>query len=409
MTDERIVIVGGGLSGLRTAERLRRLGHTGPVTLVSGEAHPPYDRPPLSKSLLTEDEPAGPKPLRDPGRYPELGLDLRLSRHAVALDTGRRELTLDGGETLPFGRLVIATGARARTITAFTRHANVHTLRTWEDCLRLRAALGSASHVTVIGGGVLGCEITASARARGVEVDLLEGLDQPLARVLGGAVGASVAALHRSRGVTVRCSAGVTAVRGDGRADTVVLADGTAIPTDLVVLAVGSVPNTEWLEGSGLALDDGVLCDRTGATSAEGVFAAGDVARMPHPDGRGTIRLEHWTGAGDTAALVAANLLAAPRDRRPLTEVPYFWSDQYGSRIQCLGVPGAGAEPVTAEGSLESGRFLVLYAEDGRVTGAAAMDMPAALARCRTAVGDRRPLSAVLDEAPWERRAPARA
>ncbi|GAA5059104.1 NADPH-dependent 2,4-dienoyl-CoA reductase/sulfur reductase-like enzyme [Thermocatellispora tengchongensis] len=403
MAGDSVVIVGGGLAGLRTAEALRRQGHSGPLTLVAAEEHLPYDRPPLSKSLLTGQDPA-PRWLRPEEAYAELGLDLRLSRRAVALDTARREVALDDGDALPYARLVIATGARARTIAAFARHANVLTLRTWDDCLALRTELGRARHVTVVGGGVLGCEIAASARTLGLEVTLVEALEQPLARVVGGTVGAAVAALHRDRGVDLRLSTSVVELLGEERAHTVVLSDGARLRTDLVVVAVGAAPNTEWLAGAGLELDDGVVCDATGAASAEGVFAAGDVARLPHPAGEGTVRLEHWSAAGDTAALVAANLFAAPGERRPLSEVPYFWSDQYDVKVQTLGLPGHGAEPVVVEGAAESGRFLALYAREGRVTGAVALSMPAALFRCRATIAERAPLSDALAAAPWTRR-----
>ncbi|GAA3742202.1 NADPH-dependent 2,4-dienoyl-CoA reductase/sulfur reductase-like enzyme [Spinactinospora alkalitolerans] len=407
MSADTIVIVGGGLSGLRTAEKLRRLGHEGPVTLVGAESRLPYDRPPLSKTLLTQEaEPAEAALLRPAERYAELGIDVRTSARAVSLDAENRRVALDTGESIAFDRLVIATGVRARTIGAFGSLGGVHTLRTWEDCLALRAATRSAAHLTVVGAGVLGCEVAASARALGLDVALVESLGQPLARVLGAAVGESVASLHRDAGVRLHCAAGVTSAEGEERVERVVLTDGGAIDTDAVVVAVGSVPDTEWLEGSGIALDDGVLCDRTGRTSIEEVFAVGDVARMPHPHGNGTVRFEHWSGAGDTASLVAANLLADPADRRPLSEVPYFWSDQYGARIQCLGTPDPDDALTVVDGALEAGRFLALYSGDGLVTGAVAIGMPAALARCRTGVGARTPLAELVALAPWERARP---
>jgi 3-phenylpropionate/trans-cinnamate dioxygenase ferredoxin reductase component len=400
----RIVIVGGGPSGLRTAERLRRHGHRGPVTLVGAEAHVAYERPPLSKTMLSQtDEPPTITFLRARDAYDELGLDLRTGTHATALDTAQREVTLDSGEVLAFDRLVIATGVRARQIGSFAGLDGVHTLRTWEDCLALRAALEKSRRVTVVGAGFLGCEVAASARARGVAVDLIEGLDQPLARVLGSTVGRSVADLHARHGVTVRCGTQVSGLEGEGRVERVVLADGARIPTDAVVVAVGAVPNTEWLADSGVALDDGVLCDRTGATSAEDVFASGDVARMPHPYADRSVRTEHWTSASDTAALVAGNLLVPPHERRELSEVPYFWSDQYDAKLQCLGLPAPDDELTVVDGSLEAGAFLGLYSRDGLLTGAAAVNTRGALARCRGAVGARAALAELLDSRPWER------
>ncbi|MEW2354422.1 FAD-dependent oxidoreductase [Spirillospora sp. NPDC029432] len=391
-TAGRIVVVGAGLAGLRTVERLRRRGHEGPVTLAGAEPHRPYDRPPLSKALLAGDGTPEPVPLRT-SPYEDLGIDLRTGVRATALDTAAKQVALDGGEALPYDRLVIATGVRPRTIPAIAG-PGVHVLRTFEDCLALRAGLRAARHVTVIGGGVLGCEIAAAARARGVEVALVEALDAPLARVLGPPAAAAVADLHRSNDVRLHCPARVESA-DNGR---VMLSTGEAIATDLIVVAVGAVPDTAWLEGSGVLLDDGVVCDRTGRTSAPDVFAVGDVARMPHPYRERTVRLEHWTSAGDTAALVAGNLLAPPDGQKELAEVPYFWSDQYGVKIQCLGLPDPADELTVAAGSPESGSWLGLYSDaGGRLTGAVAFGMPAALARTRRPIAARAPLSEMME------------
>ncbi|WP_291417723.1 FAD/NAD(P)-binding oxidoreductase [Actinophytocola sp.] len=380
----RIVIVGGGLAGVRTAERLRRAGHDGPVTLVGAEPHAPYDRPPLSKKLLTQDdEPAEPPFLRGVD-----GVESLAGVRATALHTAGRSLTLDNGCSLDFGRLVIATGVRPRTLPAFDGWSGVHMLRTWADCLALRAALRAAERVTVVGGGVLGCEIAASARTLGLEVALVEMLAQPLAAVLGSEVGSVVASLHRAHGVDVHCSTRVDRLEGPGgTVERVVLADGRVLETDLVVVAAGAVPNTEWLASSGLTLADGVVCDRTGTTSAEDVFAVGDVARLPHPWADGTVRLEHWTSAGDTAALVARNLLADPADRTGLTTVPYFWTDQYRAKLQVVGLPDPTDELTVVEGSLVDGPFVATWTRAGVLTGAVTVGMPAALGRYRKLVG----------------------
>jgi 3-phenylpropionate/trans-cinnamate dioxygenase ferredoxin reductase component len=382
----RVVIAGAGLAGLRTAERLRRLGHDGPITLAGAEPHPPYDRPPLSKSVLAEVSAARP-PLREESSA-ALDLDLRLGVRATGVDVPGRRLLLDGG-SVGYDRLVIATGVRPRMPALFASWAGVHVLRDWADCVALRAALARARCLVVIGAGVLGCEVAATARGLGMDVTLVERLDQPLAPVLGTTVGAHVAGLHLAAGVRVRCGAEVTGLKGDGRVAGVELADGSVLPADVVVVAVGSAPNTEWLAGSGLEVDDGVVCDRTGRASAPEVYAAGDVARFPHPWAPGTVRFEHWTGAVDTANLVAANLVAANlgAEPKPLAAVPYFWTDQYGLRLQALGLPAPTDELTVVDGSLDSGRFLAHYHRAGTVTGAVAIGMPGPLARSRSLIG----------------------
>jgi 3-phenylpropionate/trans-cinnamate dioxygenase ferredoxin reductase component len=375
----RVVIVGGGLAGSRTAERLRRAGYDGELTLVGGEEHAAYDRPPLSKKVLTqEDEPVEPPFLRA-----EFEVDTLAGVHAVGLEPDR--VVLDDGQALDYDRLVIATGMRPRRL--FDGWRGVHVLRTWADGLALRAAMREVKRVVVIGGGVLGCEVAASARTLNLDVTIVELLEQPLIAALGPAIGEVIAELHRSRGVDVRCSTRVAQLEGVAdRVERVVLADGTALEADLVVVAAGAVPNTEWLAGSAVRVADGVLVDRHGATDAVNVFAAGDVARFPHPWASGTVRLEHWQTAGDTAALVAQNLLAEPADRVPLKAVPYFWTDQYQSKFQVIGLPSPTDDLTVFDGTLD-GKFAAHYTRDGILTGLATVGMPAALAPYRKRVG----------------------
>ncbi|WP_244928928.1 FAD-dependent oxidoreductase [Nocardioides sp. W7] len=399
---QRIVIIGAGLSGLRTAERLRRSGHEGPLTLVGEEVHPSYDRPPLSKALLVQDEtPSAPPSLRAEEKYAELGLDRRLGLRATALRPADQVVELDDGSRLGYDQLVIATGSRARRIAAWEHHDNVHTLRTFEDCLALREDLRAARHLTVVGAGVLGGEIAASGRALGLDVTLVEAMSVPLERVLGPTLGSSVADLHRSHGVDVRLGVAVERIEGDHRAERVLLADGHTIETDVVVVAIGSVAETSWLAGSGVRLADGVVCDAYGATDISRVHVVGDAAVMVHPGSPTPLRLEHWTSAGDTAAVVAHNLLADPDQRRPLTEVPYFWSDQYDVKIQGLGLPSPEDHIDVVAGEVGAHSFLALCSREGRVTAAFAMNMPAPLARCRKAVADGESLDELVERAPW--------
>ena len=409
MSPPHIVIVGAGLAGLRTAERTRRQGHEGRITLVGVEHHAPYDRPPLSKSLLISPEELAPVALRVAEAYAELDLDLRTGHAAMSLDTVGKTVTLSDRDRVRYDRLVIATGARPRRIEAFMRPAGAHVVRTWEDSQALRAELHAERHgrrpqVTVIGGGVLGCEVAASARSIGLEVHLVEALGTPLGRVLGDEVGQAVAALHRDHGVHVHAPATVASVEGSQHVESVELADGTSIPTDVLLVAVGAAPNTEWLDGSLLVVDDGVVCDATGTSSDGDVLAVGDVARMPHPRQAGAHRLEHWTNAVDTAALVGVNALLDPPARGPLTEVPYFWSDQYDAKIQCLGLASPADALRVVDGSLGERRFLALYHREGVVTGAVSIGRPGPLARCRGIVATGASLDDVLAEPPWVRR-----
>jgi 3-phenylpropionate/trans-cinnamate dioxygenase ferredoxin reductase component len=351
------------------------------LTIVGGEEHAAYDRPPLSKKVLTqEDEPAAPQYLRCTAE-----LDFLSGVHAAGLDVGGRTVALDDGSSLPYDRLVIATGVRPRRL--FAEWQGVHVLRTWSDGLALRAALREAKRLVVIGGGVLGCEVAASARQLGLEVTVVELLEQPLVAVLGPTIGAVIAELHRGRGVDVRCATRVAGLSGSaGRVERVELSDGSVLEADLVVVAAGAVPNTEWLAGSGLVLEDGVLCDRTGTTSEPSVLAAGDVARLPHPWAAGTVRLEHWTAAGDTASLVAVNALLPPGERAALAAVPYFWTDQYQAKFQVIGLPAPDDELTVFDGDLD-GKFAARYTRDGVLTGAITVGMPAALAPYRKLVG----------------------
>ena len=271
-----VVVVGASLAGLRAVEELRHRGFDGPITVVGAEPHLPYDRPPLSKQLLAGewglDRVALTVPT--PGGLDGLGVDWRLGTRAVGLDTARRRVALEGGEELPYDGLVIATGATPRRLPGTDGLAGVHTLRTLDDALAIRAELDAgAGRVVVIGAGFIGAEVAATCRARGHAVTLLEALPVPLERALGREMGTVVAELHRDHGVDLRLGVGVAGFEGDGRVERVRLADGSAVPADLVVVGIGVSPATDWLAGSGLALDDGVVCDAT-TLAAPGIVVA---------------------------------------------------------------------------------------------------------------------------------------
>jgi NADPH-dependent 2,4-dienoyl-CoA reductase/sulfur reductase-like enzyme len=287
-----------------------------------------------------------------------------------------------------FDGLVIATGSRVRTLPGQPDLAGIHTLRTLDDCLALRADLEAVpSRVVVVGAGFIGAEVAATARQRGLEVTLLEALPVPLQRVLGDRMGSVCADLHRDQGVDVRLSTGVDAFVDDakGRVAGVVLSDGTTLEADVVVVGVGVVPNTEWLEGSGLTIDNGVVCDET-CLAAPGVVAAGDIARWPNRRFGEVMRVEHWENAQEQGAHAARRLLG---DTAPYEPVPWFWSDQYDRKLQLAGRPRPDDEVRVVEGSLDERRFVALYGRAGRLVGVLGMNRPRHVMQLRSAIAER--------------------
>ncbi|MCK9518461.1 MAG: FAD-dependent oxidoreductase [Dehalococcoidia bacterium] len=389
---EHIVIAGASLAAHRALTELRRLGFEGRITLIGAEKHYPYDRPPLSKQILQGTWEPVRTLLDDPDHYNELRADLLRGRQAVALHAGAREVELDDGTRVAYDALLIATGASPRTLPNTPALAGIHTLRTMDDALALRAAFDSGAKVCVIGAGFIGAEVAASARGRGLEVTMLEALDQPLARVLGAKVGAAVAEVHRAQGVDLRCGATVTGFEGSERVEAVILADGSKVAADVVVVGIGVRPNTAWLVGSGIELDDGVLCDATLATNVAGVWAAGDVARWQNPHYGEHMRAEHWTSAVEQGMAVAANILRGPGAGEPHSTVPYVWSDQYDISIQVYGHPRPGDEVEVVLDEPDAGKVLALFGRDGKLSAAAGWGVRPRLTR----------LNQLLEQhAPW--------
>jgi len=381
-----IVIVGASLAGLRAAEELRSRGHTGAVTIVGDEAHRPYDRPPLSKQVL-----AGVKPsestalIATSGSLADLDLDWRLGESATGLDLADRTVLLGGGERLPYDGLVITTGASPKRLPGTDHLDGVHTLRTLDDCEAIRAALvASPRRVAVVGAGFIGAEVAATCRGLGIEVSLIEALPVPLERGLGPAMGAVVADLHRDHGVDVRLGVGVVLIEGGDHVEQVRLTDGSVFDVDLVVIGVGVGPNTGWLEGSGLTIDDGVVCDAT-CLAAPGVVAAGDVARWPNRRFGEDMRVEHWDNAIAMGTHAARTLLG---DAQPYEPVPWFWSDQYDRKIQLAGRAGPDDTVEVVSGRLEDRRFVALYGRDDKVVGVLGMSQPARVMKLRSLVED---------------------
>jgi NADPH-dependent 2,4-dienoyl-CoA reductase/sulfur reductase-like enzyme len=380
-TDSTIVVVGASLAGLRAAEELRHEGHTGPVIVVGEEIHAPYDRPPLSKQFLAGKWDVAKIHHHAPDALDALGMEFRLGRRATSLDTGARTVTLDDGHRLTYDGLIIATGASARTLPGTEGLPAVSTLRTLDDALRIKAdleAAGDGARVVVIGAGFIGSEVAATCHGLGAVVTVVEALPTPLARVLGTEMGEACARLHRSNGVTVRTGVGVERCSADpGQEAPVVvhLDDGTAVEADLVVVGIGVVPVVDWLDGSGLTVDNGVVCDHS-LFAADRVVAAGDVARWTHPATGEQLRLEHWTNAAEGGAAAARNLLAGSAAAQPYGPVPFFWSDQYQTKIQVIGLTGPDDEVVVVSGSVEEGKLVALYRRGDRLQGVLAFSQP---------------------------------
>ncbi len=389
-TGGRLVVVGGGLAGLRAVDTARREGHAGELVLVGAEARAPYDRPPLSKAALAPG--AGEvQPLRTADELrDDLGVDLRLGTEVTGLDTSARNLLL-GDERLAYDALVVASGARPRPF-AGDHLAGVTHLRTADDAVALRRGLDAGARTVVVGAGFIGSEVASAARARGLPVTVVEAADVPLERSLGPEVGHLVTRMHRDAGVDLRLGSGVAGLTGaDGRVTGVDLADGSHLPADLVVLGVGVAPATAWLEGSGVALhpeDRGVVCDVDLATSAPGVWAAGDVVHAPSPLlGGDLLRVEHWTSAAEQGAAAARHALD-PASARQVAPVPYFWSDVHGHRLQLVGTTRADEVVRLDPGDGGVAGTVALWRRADRVVGALVVDGPRMVLKLRRRIAD---------------------
>lgn len=387
-TRQRLVVVGASLAGLHTAEAVRRGGFDGAVTLIGDELHLPYDRPPLSKQFLHGVWEADRTAFRTKEELRRSGIELAAGLTAVSLDIGRRpSVVLDSGDRVPYDLLVLATGARARKL-GNPDLAGVYTLRTLEDAHSIRRAFGRRPRVTVVGGGFIGAEVAAAARASGLEVTIVEALPAPMSRVLGSELGNACADLHRENGVRVLCGTGVERLEGETSVSAVLLTDGTRIPAELVIVGIGAIPNDEWLQDSGaLDIDNGVVCDQFGS-AAENIYAVGDVARWWHPTFQESIRVEHWAHAREQAGYVAGRI-CEPTGHAAFASVPYVWSDQYDVKIQIAGRPGPSDVLHVVHGDPASKNFLALYGREGIVTGAVAFNNPQGIARARRLIAGR--------------------
>lgn len=359
-------MVGASAAGLAAVETLRREGFEGDVTLLGDEPHAPYDRPPLSKQILSRTWREDRLPLRSDEDLTALDVDLRLGTEAVGVDPSARTVRIASGEEIPYDGLIVATGVRPRALPT----ARGHVLRTLDDALNLRSRLEPGRHLLVVGAGFLGAEVAAAAREIGCRVTLVEPAPVPLAHAVGEAVGRMLSTLHLEHGVDLRTGTGVAEVTDDG----VRLVDGEVIEADEVLVCVGSVPNTDWLAGSGLRLDDGLVCDEY-CSAAPGVYAAGDVARWHNPLFGTSMRVEHRTHAAEQGMAAARNLLRGAQGR-PFAPVPYFWSDQYDVKLQAYGYPRGHDEVALVEGDLDERRFVVAYRTGERLSGVIAAGIP---------------------------------
>ena len=396
---DRVVVVGASLAGLRAAETLRQVGWSGVLTFVSDENEMPYDRPPLSKKLLSGEWEPDRIRLRRPDDFAGLNAEWILGDRAVSLDTSNRVLTLASGRALSFDGIVIATGTSVRRLPGQPDWPGVHTLRSLADSLALRSELEAGRRVVVIGAGFIGLEVAATARSKGCDVTVLEGAEAPMMRGLGATMGRRAALVHADHGVDVRCGVGVDGfVQGaDGRVAGVRLTGGEVVPAEVVVIGIGVVPATQWLDGSGLTVRDGVVCDEFLCAGPIGVFAAGDVVRWPHRLLDREVRVEHWTNASEQGAAAAKNLVASfsGHDQVAYAEVPFFWSDQFASRIQFLGRAEPDDDVEVVVGSPDDRAFVALYHRDGRLTAALGVSRPKQVMPFRKLLAER----ASIDEA----------
>lgn len=395
-----VIVVGASLAGLRAVETLRSSGYAGGVSVVGAEPHLPYDRPPLSKKFLSGEWDADRIALRKADDMGGLDVAWHLGVAASGLevaDDGTRTVHLADGSAVHGDGVIIATGASVRRLPDQPNLDGVVELRTLDDSLDLRARFGDGVRMVVIGAGFIGLEAAATAHERGCRVTVLEGLPAPLVRGLGEDMGRAIGAVHERHGVDLRCNVSVAGLEGEGgRVTGVRLADGEVVPADIVLVAIGVGPATAWLDGSGLEVRDGVVCDATLCAGPARVYAAGDLVRWPNllfgdPATGEEMRIEHWTNAAEQGAAAARNLLRVARgeEAEPYAAVPFFWSDQFDAKVQFLGRASGDDDVQVIAGDPADGRFAALYGRDGRLRGALGVSMPKVVMPFRRLLLDR--------------------
>ncbi|MEE6169989.1 MULTISPECIES: FAD-dependent oxidoreductase [unclassified Mycolicibacterium] len=375
-----IVVIGASLAGLSTVRELRSGGYEGRITVIGDEPHMPYDRPPLSKEYLTG-EPS--LELAESDDIDALRAEWVLGRAAVGLTSdanGGHVVTLDDGSSLSADAVVLATGARARSLPGCPALPGVHTLRTVDDARALRSSLEKAQRLVVVGAGFIGAEVASTAAGRGIEVTVVEMSKAPLAGILGEEIAAACTALHAQNGVTLLTGVCVSGVTGEDRVTGVLLDDGTELAADVVVVGVGAVPNTEWLTHSEITIENGFRTDDSCRTEAPGVYAVGDCATSFNVHLGAHHRSEHWTNATQQARIVASAILGTPPAPHA---APYFWSKQYGRQLQFAGHRQPGDVVRFVDGDASAASFVALYERDGVATAVFSMDNPRLFTRHR--------------------------
>jgi NADPH-dependent 2,4-dienoyl-CoA reductase/sulfur reductase-like enzyme len=386
-----VAVVGASLAGLSAARALRNQSYDGRIVVIGDEAHAPYDRPPLSKDFLAGTASLDDIALGTPDDE-ELGLEWRLRTTAVGLDRVSRSVLLSDGSEIRADGVVLATGARARRLPGGEGLDGVHVLRSVDDAISLREDLTTAERLVVIGAGFIGAEVASTARTIGLHVTVVETQPVPLAGPLGAEMGSVCARLHADHGTRLLTGTGVARLVGNGRVTAVELSDGTLLAADVVVVGIGATPNTEWLADSGVALGNGVLTDARGASNIPGVVAVGDCAAAWSDSAERHIRIEHWTHALEQPATAVATLLGAGEPAS--SPVPYFWSDQYGARIQFAGSRREGDVARVVEGNCADRNFLVTYERDGKPVAVLGMNQPRLFTRWRRQLRSTAPTAA---------------
>jgi len=360
---ERIIIVGAGQAGFQTALSLRQKGYAGSLILLGADPHPPYERPPLSKAWLAGELDAAALAFRKPDFYAEREIDLRPATRVIAIDRGAREVLCDDGARFGYDALVLATGARARTLScAGAETVDPHVIRDIADADRLKAASAGAGSAVVIGGGYIGLEVAAVLTRKALGVTVLEAAPRPMARTVGAATADYFAALHRAQGVDLRCGVRVASLESAESGVAVRLEDGALVKADIAVAGVGAAPETALAEAAGLPVDDGILVDAAGRSADPAIFAAGDCTRFPLMGDGPLTRLESVQNAVDQAKTVAASVLG---EAARYDAVPWFWSDQFGARLQTAGLRADGDQEII-RGDPADGAFSVCYVREGR-------------------------------------------